>query len=213
MDGEGSEGARHRAAVSLFWHGFALLLGDIDTWRQNVRQLLVRVEAAKPWRLSQCAPPITPSSQLVSDLQQIQIPICGADGCKDNACLCRGSTLGDEIPKLSSAALKMCSNYDDASTAVSILTAYCSDKGYTETVTPVVGLTTGASTATTVTAVATVTAFATVTALETQIRFVSTAAPMSTSDIRKALEILGLVTFTRVVLLGDWSNGLRRYYL
>ncbi|CAI4211406.1 unnamed protein product [Parascedosporium putredinis] len=44
--------------------------------------------------------------------------------------------MGGAIPFLSEQALARCSNYDDQSTAVSIYTAYCSAKGYTEVVSP-----------------------------------------------------------------------------
>lgn len=75
-------------------------------------------------------------------------------GCTTNKCICKPSIMGGAIPFLSEQALARCSNYDDQSTAVSIYTAYCSAKGYTEVVAPVIA-TTGASE--TVTATATVT--------------------------------------------------------
>ncbi|KAK5657418.1 hypothetical protein OQA88_2990 [Cercophora sp. LCS_1] len=59
-------------------------------------------------------------------------------GCETNACICRGSTLGDAAPKLSKMALSRCNNLNDATIATSILIAYCLAKGYTELVHPTV---------------------------------------------------------------------------
>jgi len=84
--------------------------------------------------------------------------IAEREQCKTNACLCRGSTLGEAIPKLSQGVMSYCSNIDDASTAVSVLTAYCSAKGYTQVVAPTTLQPTGAFTVTvTETTAATVT--------------------------------------------------------
>ncbi|KAL1839993.1 hypothetical protein VTJ49DRAFT_956 [Mycothermus thermophilus] len=53
-------------------------------------------------------------------------------------------TLGNALPRLHSSVLSYCSNRDDASTATSVLTAYCAAKGYTEIVAPTIPATTGA---------------------------------------------------------------------
>jgi hypothetical protein len=95
------------------------------------------------------------------------------EGCSTNACLCRGSTLGDAVVKIQSIALERCSNLDDQSTAVSVLTAYCASKGYTQIVTPTI-LQTGAST---VTVTRTVAAVTVATATVTTVIRVSAAAP------------------------------------
>jgi hypothetical protein len=71
-------------------------------------------------------------------------------GCKTNACLCRPDTQGLALQSLSSRALSTCSAYQDQSTAVSILTAYCDAKGYTSIIAPTVLQTTGACTSTSV---------------------------------------------------------------
>ncbi|KAJ9151621.1 hypothetical protein NKR19_g4741 [Coniochaeta hoffmannii] len=64
----------------------------------------------------------------------------------------------EAIPKLSQGVMSYCSNIDDASTAVSVLTAYCSAKGYTQVVAPTTLQPTGAFTVTvTETTAATVT--------------------------------------------------------
>ncbi|CAM1507812.1 Fc.00g046600.m01.CDS01 [Cosmosporella sp. VM-42] len=83
------------------------------------------------------------------------------EGCETDACMCRASTLGSSIPVVKERVLSECSNYDDASTAVSVLTAHCSKKGYTEIVQPTVIETTGAFTVTV--------AAATITVVETQV--------------------------------------------
>lgn len=70
------------------------------------------------------------------------------EGCVTNACLCQRSTLGDAVGKVSSGVLRSCSNLDDATIAVSVLTAYCAAKGSTEVVLPTVLQSTGASTVT-----------------------------------------------------------------
>ncbi|CAH0046620.1 unnamed protein product [Clonostachys solani] len=55
----------------------------------------------------------------------------GDIGCNTNACMCRASTLGQTLKKVSDSVLSACSNYDDQRDATSFLIAYCSDKGYT----------------------------------------------------------------------------------
>uniref|UniRef100_A0A0B7KEP4 Extracellular membrane protein CFEM domain-containing protein n=1 Tax=Bionectria ochroleuca TaxID=29856 RepID=A0A0B7KEP4_BIOOC len=55
----------------------------------------------------------------------------GDIGCSTNACMCRASTLGQTLKKVSDSVLSACSNYDDQRDATSFLIAYCSDKGYT----------------------------------------------------------------------------------
>ncbi|KAL6407059.1 hypothetical protein AUP68_09882 [Ilyonectria robusta] len=59
-------------------------------------------------------------------------------GCTTNACACRASTLGSIIPVLEDGVVSACSNLDDASTAVSVLKGYCSEKGYTSILEPTV---------------------------------------------------------------------------
>jgi hypothetical protein len=72
-------------------------------------------------------------------------------GCKTNACLCRPDTQGLALQSLSSRALSTCSDYQDQSTAVSMLTAYCDAKGYTSSIiAPTVLQTTGACTFTSI---------------------------------------------------------------
>jgi hypothetical protein len=69
-------------------------------------------------------------------------------GCTTNACLCRPDILGSAEQTLSSVALAECSDFQDQSTAVSILTSYCSAKGYTSILPPtILPATTGACTA------------------------------------------------------------------
>lgn len=68
-------------------------------------------------------------------------------GCQTNACLCRASTLGEAVGDASNLAISYCSNYDDQSSATSILTSYCSVRGYTSIVAPTT-VTSGASTIT-----------------------------------------------------------------
>lgn len=74
--------------------------------------------------------------------------ITGESGCGTNACICRADIMGKMIPEVSSAAQKACSDLDDASMAVSLYTAYCSTKGYTQIVKPTILQTTGAFTVT-----------------------------------------------------------------
>ncbi|KAK3326972.1 hypothetical protein B0T19DRAFT_420492 [Cercophora scortea] len=92
-------------------------------------------------------------------LQSCYGNIADYEGCATNGCICRGSTLGDAIPKLRGDTLSYCSNLDDASTAVSVLTAYCASKGYTQVVQPTIlqTTTTGAYTVTITQAAVTVT--------------------------------------------------------
>ncbi|KAH8647964.1 hypothetical protein BX600DRAFT_518364 [Xylariales sp. PMI_506] len=62
--------------------------------------------------------------------------------------MCRDSTLGDAVSRLSSIIVNECNNLDDATTAVSVLTAYCASKGYTKIVSPTTLPATGAYTVT-----------------------------------------------------------------
>jgi len=78
-------------------------------------------------------------------------------GCVTNACLCQRSTLGDAVQQVSSAVVSKCSNLDDATIAVSVLTAYCSGRGYTEVLLPTTLQSSGASTVTVTAATVTVT--------------------------------------------------------
>jgi FtsH-binding integral membrane protein len=102
-------------------------------------------------------------------------------GCQTNACLCRASTLGEAVEDAMDLSMSYCSNYDDQSSATSILTSYCSVRGYTSIVAPTI-VTTGASTVTITTAESTetVTATATVTtAVPTETVIVSSSALLS----------------------------------
>ena len=79
--------------------------------------------------------------------------------CTTNACLCRADTLGSAEQILSSVVLAGCSDFEDQTTAVSILTSYCAAKGYTSILPPtILPATTGACTAS---PTATVTAYVT----------------------------------------------------
>ena len=64
-------------------------------------------------------------------------------GCKTNACLCRPDTLGAAVPKINSMAFQTCSAIQDQQSATSILTAYCSEKGYTSIIEPTILAPTG----------------------------------------------------------------------
>jgi hypothetical protein len=67
--------------------------------------------------------------------------------CTTNACLCRADTLGSAEQLLSSVVLAACSDFEDQTTAVSILTSYCAAKGYTSILAPtILPATTGACT-------------------------------------------------------------------
>jgi hypothetical protein len=69
-------------------------------------------------------------------------------GCTTNACFCRADTLGSAEQILSSVVLAACSDFEDQTTAVSILTSYCAAKGYTSVLAPtILPATTGACTA------------------------------------------------------------------
>lgn len=94
--------------------------------------------------------------------------------CKTNACFCRASTLGQAVINAGALVMSRCSNLDDRSSATSIVTRYCADKGYTEIVTPTI-LTSGVSR--TVTITATPTAARTVTAYATRTIYASAARP------------------------------------
>lgn len=72
----------------------------------------------------------------------------GDIGCSTNACMCRASTLGQTLKKVSDSVLSACSNYDDQRDATSFLIAYCSDKGYTSIGSAVIASSTGAFTVT-----------------------------------------------------------------
>lgn len=72
----------------------------------------------------------------------------GDIGCSTNACMCRASTLGQTLKKVSDSVLSACSNYDNQRDATSFLIAYCSDKGYTSIGSAVIASSTGAFTVT-----------------------------------------------------------------
>jgi hypothetical protein len=57
-------------------------------------------------------------------------------GCQTNVCLCRASTLGEAVPEVANKAFSDCSNLDDKTSAISVLTAYCAGKGYTSIISP-----------------------------------------------------------------------------
>jgi hypothetical protein len=64
-------------------------------------------------------------------------------GCQTNACLCRPDTLGQGVAYVGPLALSVCSDIQDSSSAISILTAYCAAKGYTSIISPTTLLSTG----------------------------------------------------------------------
>jgi hypothetical protein len=72
--------------------------------------------------------------------------IQGQVQCDTNACLCRPDILGSAEQSLSSVVSQQCSDIQDISTATSILTSYCSAKGYTSVIAPTILGTTGACT-------------------------------------------------------------------
>jgi hypothetical protein len=83
-------------------------------------------------------------------------------GCTTNACLCRADTLGSAEQIISSEASTLCSDVQDISTATSILSSYCSAKGYTSIIQPTILASTTAGAYTYVpTPTATVTAYVT----------------------------------------------------
>lgn len=87
-------------------------------------------------------------------------PIQQVVECTTNACLCRPDTLGSAEQSLSSEASRLCSDFQDISTATSILLSYCSAKGYTSIIQPTILASSGACTAVP-TPTATVTAYVT----------------------------------------------------
>jgi len=68
-------------------------------------------------------------------------------GCEVNSCLCRPNLLGKGIGILADRVLSRCSDFQEQSSATSILIAYCSAKGYTSILPPTI-LQTGACTQT-----------------------------------------------------------------
>lgn len=50
--------------------------------------------------------------------------------CSTNACMCRDSVMASAIPILSMRVSSYCSNLEDVSTAISVMTAHCSSKGF-----------------------------------------------------------------------------------
>ena len=66
-------------------------------------------------------------------------------GCTTNACLCRPDTLGQAVAFIGPLALSECSDFQDSSSAISILTAYCAAKGYTSIISPTTLQSTGMS--------------------------------------------------------------------
>jgi len=69
-------------------------------------------------------------------------------GCTTDGCLCRADTLGQGLEIVSSIALEYCSDYQDVTTAASVLTAYCASAGYTSIIAPTNAAPTGPSTVT-----------------------------------------------------------------
>ncbi|KAF3924362.1 hypothetical protein AA313_de0201883 [Arthrobotrys entomopaga] len=59
-------------------------------------------------------------------------PVYKVIGCVTNDCICRADTLQQAITSAGSMALSQCSNTNDKLSATSILSAYCSDNGFTE---------------------------------------------------------------------------------
>ena len=80
-----------------------------------------------------------------------------ADGYYTNACLCRPSTLGSAVQIIQQKTMEDCENIDDKNIAKTILLNWCSSKGYTSVVTPIVlpSLTGGYTVTATVTAIVT----------------------------------------------------------
>ncbi|KAH6971897.1 hypothetical protein EDB80DRAFT_418795 [Ilyonectria destructans] len=124
-------------------------------------------------------------------------------GCKTNACACRASTLGSMIPILEDGVLSYCSNFDDASTAVSVLKGYCSEKGYTSIIEPTVLETTGAFT---VTAFAT-TVYVTVTMVQNE---VASAAPSDSGPLQLAFGVALLACLMTLATPTIWIFRLQR---
>lgn len=115
-------------------------------------------------------------------------------GCETNACLCRPSTLGEAVKKASDEVLSYCSNFDDQSTATSILTSYCSAKGYTGIQSPVLVTSTGASTVTVTTAASVRTIRATTTILSSDASTKVLASPRIGLEFGVALIALALLS-------------------
>ncbi|KAK6531717.1 hypothetical protein TWF694_002893 [Orbilia ellipsospora] len=59
-------------------------------------------------------------------------PVYKVIGCTTNDCICRADTLQQAITSAGSMALSQCSNTNDKLSATSILSAYCTDNGFTE---------------------------------------------------------------------------------
>ncbi|KAJ6258538.1 hypothetical protein Dda_6582 [Drechslerella dactyloides] len=94
-------------------------------------------------------------------------PVQRKIGCETNDCLCRADTLEQAVVTAGSMAQSQCSNSNDKLSATSILTAYCSDHGFTDVIAVPTGNNAGA---------AAVTVFATTTvAMVTQTVTVSAA--------------------------------------
>ncbi|KAH8888438.1 hypothetical protein GQ53DRAFT_826143 [Thozetella sp. PMI_491] len=124
------------------------------------------------------------------------------EGCLNNACLCRGSTQGDAIPKLYANVLTACSNLDDATTATSVLTAYCQNKGY-ETIVSRTILQTGASTVT-------VTALATVTVTRSSSNYCSAAESGPIPNLRVVMALcstLAAASLLPIFVMLYWHSG------
>lgn len=121
-------------------------------------------------------------------------------GCTTNACACRASTLGSIIPVLEDGVVSACSNLDDASTAVSVLKGYCSEKGYTSILEPTILETTGAFT---------VTAFATATVTMVQNEVVS-AAPSDSGPLQLAFGVALLACLMTLATPTIWIFRLQR---
>jgi hypothetical protein len=116
----------------------------------------------------------------------------GDIGCSTNACMCRASTLGQTLKKVSDSVLSACSNYDDQRDATSFLIAYCSDKGYTSIGSAVIASSTGAFTVTETVTVSVVTQTVFVSAVSS--RSLSRPQILSWAMIWCQAVIFGLVT-------------------
>jgi hypothetical protein len=113
-------------------------------------------------------------------------------GCKTNACLCRPDTLGQAVVSISERASSTCQALQDISSATSILTSYCSVKGYTSIIQPTI-LASGSCTAA---STQTVTAYVTQT-----ITVRSTSAPRTAAPSAQDLRLVWALAAVSVVLL------------
>ena len=51
-------------------------------------------------------------------------------GCTTNKCLCRADNIAENLPRISSDAIMICSRTQDANIATKVLKEYCVEKGY-----------------------------------------------------------------------------------